>query len=775
MYATNSNAFDEEEIDLLVEVSQDIAFALHNIGIEEDIIRTKELLQSIIDNTSDLVCTIDLEGNFLSINRAVTEQLGYEEEDLIGKPKEKLAVDPELFEKSFREVLEKGNLSNLEVPFRRKDGSIADILYSVTLLRDKDGHPVAVAGFGKDITERKRAEKALQQYAERLQILREMDQAILAVQSPEAIAGIALSRFRQLIPCLRASVLEFNLETQEAIVLAVHTDDETTVRAGTRFPLDDLGASDDFLQKQIHIVEDTRTLSQPPSVVQSLHAEGVRSYINIPLFAQDQLIGALNIGVEELTVFTREQIEIAREVADQLAVVIQQARLHQQIRRRIKELTAIHKAGQRLQRLYTPDALAQEIIAVLEKTLNYDYGAVLLLDESDGQLVPFALSDQGHGSAFIEEDKAYVASHHIREGMGITGWVASTGQSICIGDVRNDNRYYALRNDIRSELCVPMRIGDKIIGVVNVETTKLNAYTKADKQVLETVSAQIAVAIQNARLYEQIQRYNDELEQQVAERTKELAHANLQLKEIDRLKSEFIATMSHELRTPLNSIIGFTGIILKGITGEVNEEQKKQLSMVYNSSKHLLSLINDILDLSRIESGKMEVSIKKFKVQDVISEVSQTLYPMISQKGLRLLTDITDETAEIYSDRKKVYQILLNLANNAVKFTEKGEIKIEAKLENETLQMRVSDTGIGIKKEDLDYLFEAFRQIDATARRRYQGAGLGLYLCKKLVTLLGGDIRAESQYGKGSKFTFTLPIRNEQEGYNEKKDIDSGR
>jgi len=263
------------------------------------------------------------------------------------------------------------------------------------------------------------------------------------------------------------------------------------------------------------------------------------------------------------------------------------------------------------------------------------------------------------------------------------------------------------------------------------------------------------------------------LEAKVAERTKELAQANIQLKEIDRLKSEFLATMSHELRTPLNSIIGFTGIILQGIAGEINEEQRKQLSMIYESAKHLLSLINDILDLSRIESGKMEVSMERFKIQDVVSEVSQSLSPMISQKNLRLIIEIPDETPEIYSDRKKVLQILLNLVNNAVKFTEKGEIRIKCKFDKDNLEVCVSDTGVGIKEESMKYLFEAFRQVDGTARRRYEGAGLGLHLCRKLVTLLGGKMWAESEYGKGSSFTFTLPLKPREREQSEKKDIGS--
>jgi len=274
----------------------------------------------------------------------------------------------------------------------------------------------------------------------------------------------------------------------------------------------------------------------------------------------------------------------------------------------------------------------------------------------------------------------------------------------------------------------------------------------------------VAFDITDRKLAEEaLHKAYDELEIKVAERTNELMEANIKLKEVDRLKSEFLATMSHELRTPLNSIIGFTGILLQGLSGEINEEQRKQLSMVYGSAKHLLNLINDILDLSRIESGKVEVSMQRFMIKDVVSEVAHSLAPMISQKGLRLITEILDEPLEIFSDRKKVFQILLNLVNNAVKFTERGEIRTACKADHNNLEVTVSDTGVGIKKENMKLLFEAFRQIDGTSQRRYEGAGLGLHLCQRMVTLLGGRIWVESEYGKGSRFTFTLPLRPMEE------------
>jgi PAS domain S-box-containing protein len=256
---------------------------------------------------------------------------------------------------------------------------------------------------------------------------------------------------------------------------------------------------------------------------------------------------------------------------------------------------------------------------------------------------------------------------------------------------------------------------------------------------------------------EAVREARDHLEIKVAERTRDLAQANERLQELDRLKSDFVATMSHELRTPLNSIIGFTGILRQGLAGPVNEEQLKQLGMVHFSARHLLGLINDLLDLSRIESGKMEVVAESFALGEVIDEVVQSLTPAARQKQLALEAQLDPPQLALRSDRKKVFQILLNLANNAVKFTEHGRVQIAARAAADAVVIEVSDTGIGIKPENLGGLFQAFRQVDGSARRVYEGTGLGLYLCRKLSTMLGGSIHAQSEFGVGSRFTVTLP------------------
>lgn len=224
-------------------------------------------------------------------------------------------------------------------------------------------------------------------------------------------------------------------------------------------------------------------------------------------------------------------------------------------------------------------------------------------------------------------------------------------------------------------------------------------------------------------------------------------------------KSLFLANMSHELRTPLNSVIGFSGIMLMGLTGEINDEQKKQLNMIKSSANHLLNLINDILDISKIESGRTEVFPEEFYINDVIQEVVNTVIPQVNEKGIELLEEIPEKIL-ILSDRKFIKQILINLVSNAVKFTERGSVKIEAKiLKNKHIEVRVIDTGYGIRKKDFGGLFEMFKQVDMSSTKKHEGTGLGLFLSKQLVTMLGGNITVKSEYGKGCEFTVSLPLK----------------
>ncbi|MEW6719817.1 MAG: ATP-binding protein [Thermodesulfobacteriota bacterium] len=294
-------------------------------------------------------------------------------------------------------------------------------------------------------------------------------------------------------------------------------------------------------------------------------------------------------------------------------------------------------------------------------------------------------------------------------------------------------------------------------GAAYVVVTAVFAYWYLEK----TLGRQRRTLEALARREEELRRLNAGLEQRVNDRTADLAAAKERAESADRLKSAFLATMSHELRTPLNSIIGFTGILLQRLSGPLTPEQEKQLGMVQGSARHLLELINDVLDLSKIEAGQLEIEAKPFVVRESVGHAVSMVAPQAEKKGLSLAWEVSPEAGEMVGDRRRFEQILINLLNNAVKFTGKGRVRVECAVRGRELVTRVADTGIGIGKEDLEKLFQPFRQIDTGLTRNHEGSGLGLSICRKLVERMGGGISLESERGAGSVFTFTLPLGKE--------------
>ncbi len=298
----------------------------------------------------------------------------------------------------------------------------------------------------------------------------------------------------------------------------------------------------------------------------------------------------------------------------------------------------------------------------------------------------------------------------------------------------------AQKSGVRTILATPLLREGTAIGFILIRRTEALPFSDKQIALLKTFADQAVIAIVNVQLFQEIQEKNQQLEA------------------ASRHKSQFLANMSHELRTPLNAIIGFTRLVLRKTEGQIAALQKDNLQKVLVSSEHLLNLINGVLDLSKVEAGKMEVFAETFKLDEVVRVAVSTVEPMLKDGRVRLVTEVAPEIPALHTDKSKLKQALLNLLSNSAKFTEKGEIKVSAWSEDGSLKLVVSDTGIGMSPEALNYIFEEFRQADMSTTRKYGGTGLGLALVKKFINLMGGDIKAESEAGKGSKFTITLPV-----------------
>jgi signal transduction histidine kinase len=281
--------------------------------------------------------------------------------------------------------------------------------------------------------------------------------------------------------------------------------------------------------------------------------------------------------------------------------------------------------------------------------------------------------------------------------------------------------------------------------VFDVQDSRYNRFSQTERQIFLTLTSQVAVALQNARLY---------LEQ---------AETVQRLRELDHLKSDFLANMSHELRTPLNSIMGFTDVILLGLDGPLTDQMENDLKLVEKNGKHLLSLINNVLDMSKIEAGRMTLSLEKFDLRSLMDETMDIVSPLAREKSLELRLAIQDdEDVEMLADRVRMRQVMINILGNAVKFTETGDILIVVtQPQSEMVRIAVSDTGLGIPPNKLDMVFESFSQIDTSSTRKVGGTGLGLPISRSLVEMHGGRLWAESTgiAGEGSTFIIEMPLK----------------
>lgn len=414
-----------------------------------------------------------------------------------------------------------------------------------------------------------------------------------------------------------------------------------------------------------------------------------------------------------------------------------------------KALIALNQASQKMQQVISPELLAQEIIEVLENLLDYTNSAVLLIDETDGKtLVPFALSTQKQGSEFLKKDKEYVESKKPQVGVGITGWVAQHGKCLRVGNVLEDPRYFSMRADIRSELCVPIISDDRVIGVINVETTQENAYSQADELILETVAAQISVSIQRAQLIEKLRKEFSDYEQMLAWLTQSVKNPAI---------GQLTAAVAHEFNNPLQSMKGFLSLYHQEVMeGQSKEKLEQYFKIVYEELERISRMIRNLRDFSRPASkGFFQVDINA-----LINSVLALTEKQCQDRGIDVVPTLTKSLQPVIADADQIKQLLFNLVLNAIDAMETGgsllistfALKPNADRTTPMLEIKITDTGRGMSQFMLDHVFDPF------FTTKEKGTGLGLYICQQIVNTHGGKIAITSKINAGTTVRVQLPM-----------------
>ncbi|MDO9300567.1 MAG: GAF domain-containing protein [Anaerolineales bacterium] len=685
----------EEEIHLLETIVYQTATAVQKARLFQEINQLNQAIQS--SNAS--IVTTDLNGKITQVNPGFTIMSGYTAEEVIGKTPSLLKSglhSKELYQQMWKTILA-GEIWHSELINKRKDGTLYTVEQTILPVHDNEGKLTGFLATENDITEKKKDQEALARSEADLRAL---------------------------------------FKSMEDIVL-VYDQDGRYLRIAPTNPARLIKPPEELLGQLIHEVFPKETADRFLSAINKTLDSGENSQLEYELVVGNETYWFLaNLSkLNEGNVFW-----VARDITER-------KKAEEAIRRRNEYLAVSAEIGKLVTSTLDLNSIFARTVNLINERFNFYHAGIFIVEETGFNAV--CREATGLAGAEMKERRHTLQLNE----KSIVGKVTLDGQAVIVNDVTANplHKVNPLLPETRAEAALPLRIGNRIIGAIDIQSKTAGSFTEDDVAVLQTLADQVAVAIDNARSFELSQ------------------EAVMEMREIDRLKSQFLANMSHELRTPLNSIIGFSRVIIKGIDGPVTELQQQDLTAIYNSGQHLLGLINDVLDLSKIEAGKMELAFDEVNMADVTSSVLSTMSGLIKDKPIQMKRIIEPNLPTVRADAIRVRQVMINLLSNASKFTDEGDILVEVGLKpgptgRNELRVSVTDSGPGIAKQDQTKLFQAFSQVDDSPTRKTGGTGLGLSICQHIINMHGGRIWVDSDLGKGSTFHFTLPLfRKEKE------------
>jgi signal transduction histidine kinase len=503
----------------------------------------------------------------------------------------------------------------------------------------------------------------------------------------------------------------------------------------------------------VHVADITAEeayVNRDPMRVAAAELGGVRTLLSVPMLKENELIGVISVYRNEVRLFTDKQVELVTSFAKQAVIAIENVRLLNELRSRtndlaksVEELRALGDVSQAVNSTLDLATVLSTIVSRAVQLSETEAGTIYEFDNQQKELL--LRSTYGMSEELIEAIRA----QHFGVGEPIMNQAVGGREPVQISDLQaipaTPAQDIIASAGYRALLVVPLLGRDHVIGALVVRRKAPGAFTQNTVDLLKTFAAQSVLAIQNAHLFTEI----DEKSRQV-----EIASQH---------KSQFLANMSHELRTPLNAILGYTELILDNIYGETPDKMREVLERLQANGKHLLGLINDVLDLSKIEAGQLTLDLADYSLKDVVDTVVSAVESLANGKKLALTADVGPNLPIGHGDERRLAQVLLNLVGNAIKFTDKGEVAIKASVADGSFTVAVRDTGPGISPSDQGKIFEEFRQADNAATKRKGGTGLGLSIAKRIIKMHGGRLWVESDVGKGSTFAFTIPVKVERQ------------